>query len=76
MNSEGTDENGLAPYLVDFLEYRQFFLSVGQLPESTCWNNALHSNAIKRVEKVMREVRIIRCSSLVTIWTPLPYICL
>jgi hypothetical protein len=56
MNNQEIDENGLAPYLVDFLEYRQMFLSVGQLPESNCWNNVTHTNAIKRLGNVMREV--------------------
>jgi hypothetical protein len=57
MNNQEMDENGVAPYLIDFLEYRELFLSIGQLPESTFWNNATHTNAIKRVGKVIREVR-------------------
>merc|ERR1719510_56072 len=53
------EENGkglLAPYLIDFLEYRQLFLSVGQLPGSITWNNATHTNSIKRLSKVIGEV--------------------
>ena len=47
---------GLAPYLIDFLEYRQLFLSVQQLPESNSWNNATHTKAVKLASKVIREV--------------------
>ena len=47
---------GLAPYLIDFLEYRQLFLSVQQLPESNSWNNASHTKAVKQASKVIREV--------------------
>ena len=48
---------GLAPNIVDFLEFRELFLSVGQLPESDLWSNSSHSSAIKRLGKVIREVR-------------------
>lgn len=48
---------GLSPHIVDFLEYRQLFLSVGQLPELNLWNNSSHSSAIMRLGKVIREVR-------------------
>ena len=48
---------GLAPNIVDFLEYRELFLSVGQLPESDLWSNSSHSSAIKQLGKVIREVR-------------------
>jgi hypothetical protein len=59
MNNQEMDENGVAPYLIDFLEYRELFLSVGQLPESNFWNNDTHTHAIKRVVKVIREVSTI-----------------
>ena len=47
---------GLSPNIVDFLEYRELFLSVGQLPESDLWKNSSHSSAIMRLGKVIREV--------------------
>ena len=58
-NDEVDDGTGLAPYLIDFLEYRQLFLSVGQIPGSISWTNAAHANAIKRLSKVIREVIMI-----------------
>ena len=54
-----TEGGGLAPYLIEFLEYRQLFLSVGQLPESNSWKDASHTSALKRVAKVVREVTIV-----------------
>ena len=51
-----TDESyDLSPNIVDFLEYRELFLTVGQLPETDLWNNSSHSSAIKRLGKVIRE---------------------
>ena len=55
-DDEGDGKGLLAPYLIDFLEYRQLFLSVGQLPGSITWNNATHISAIKRLSKVIGEV--------------------
>lgn len=59
--SEGV---GLAKYLIDFLEYRQLFLSVQQLPESNSWNNANHTKAVKLASKVIREVLSLRIHQL------------
>ena len=52
-----TDESyDLSPNIVDFLEYRELFLTVGQLPETDLWNNSSHSSAIKRLGKIIGEV--------------------
>ena len=52
-----TDESyALSPNIVNFLEYRELFLTVGQLPETDLWNNSSHSSAIKRLGNVIGEV--------------------
>ena len=47
---------GLAPHLMNFLEYRQLFLSTGQLPDTINWDTVAHATVIKRLSKVLDEV--------------------
>ena len=47
---------GLAPHLMNFLEYPQLFLSAGHLPDTISWDTVANATVIKRLSKVLDEV--------------------
>ena len=66
LSVRNNEENwiGLAPHLIDFLEYRQLFLSVGQIPAGISLDSVTHTSAIKKLVKVLKEVKTAHFLSL------------